>query len=70
MERNYVESSMINSIGYDSESAILEIEFNSGAVWQYSDFSEPSWYEFKNAESLGKFFHREIKGQYAESRVG
>lgn len=70
MERQFVESSMIKSIGYDSNSSILEIEFNSGPVWQYFDFLESLWYEFESSESKGKFFHREIINKYSESRVG
>lgn len=70
MDRKNVESSMIRSIGYDVNNSTLEIEFNSGAVWQYFDFPESSWYEFEAAESQGKFFLREIKNQYSESRVG
>lgn len=69
MNRKAIESSMICSIGYDVESGTLEIEFNGGAVWQYSDFPEAMWYEFEESESQGKFFHREIKNQYPESRV-
>jgi hypothetical protein len=70
MERQFIESSMIKSIGYDPNSSTLEIEFNNGAVWQYFGFVESLWYEFENSESKGKFFHREIKNQYSESRVG
>ena len=70
MERNYIESKMIASIGYAFESSVLEIEFNSGAVWQYYDFPESVWYEFENSDSKGKFFHREIKNQYTETQVG
>ena len=70
MERQSVDSSMMSSIGYDVESQILEIEFNSGAVWQYFDFPETMWYEFESSGSKGQFFHREIKNQYSESRVG
>ncbi|EPJ42961.1 MAG: hypothetical protein OFPI_45200 [Osedax symbiont Rs2] len=70
MDRKIIESSMIRSIGHDADSAILEIEFNNGAVWQYSDFSESTWYEFEGAVSQGKFFHSDIKGQYSESQVG
>jgi len=70
MERQFVESSMIKSIGYDAQSSTLEIEFNSGAVWQYFDFPESLWYEFESSESKGKFFHGQIKNQYRESRVG
>ncbi len=70
MNREYIESSMITSIGYDPNCSILEVEFKSGAVWQYFDYPEFLWYEFRNSESKGKFFHREIKNQYSENRVG
>ena len=37
MERQYVSSSNIASIGYDPDNQVLEIEFLSGAVYQYYD---------------------------------
>lgn len=70
MDRLGIESSMIRSIGYDVDNVILEIEFNSGEVWQYYDFPESIWYEFSSSDSQGRFFHREIKNQYSESQVG
>jgi len=70
MDRKNIDSSMLLSIGYDANSSTLELEFTNGAVWQYFDFPESLWYEFESAESQGKFFHREIKNQYSESRVG
>lgn len=70
MNRAIIESTMIRSIGFDAGSSTLEIEFNSGAIWQYYDFPESIWYEFEGADSQGKFFHREIKNQYSESQIG
>lgn len=70
MQRKYIESTMIDSIGYDASSATLEIEFKSGVVWQYYDFPESTWHEFDGAESQGKFFHVHIKGNYRETQVG
>jgi hypothetical protein len=32
MNREYVESSMITSIGYDAEACLLEVEFKDGVV--------------------------------------
>ncbi len=62
---------MITSIGYEFDTATLEIEFKSnGAIWQYYDYPESAWYEFESANSKGKFFLREIKNQYTESQVG
>ena len=31
---------MIASLGYNVKTSILEIEFDSGAIWQYNDFIE------------------------------
>lgn len=70
MNRAYIESSMIISIGYDHENSVLEIEFKTnGSIWQYFDFPEALWYEFEATDSQGSFWHREIKGQYRESQI-
>jgi hypothetical protein len=38
MEREFVNSSMISSIGYDYDMAILEVEFkNNHQIWHYFD---------------------------------
>ena len=70
MNRENVQSSMIASFGYEADNSTLEVEFNSGAVWQYYDVPESVYYDMKNSDSLGKFFHANIKGQYPESQVG
>ena len=70
MERDYVESSMIRSYGFDSSTSTLEVEFNNGAVWQYFDFAESLYYEMIASSSCGKFFNANIKGKYSESQVG
>lgn len=70
MDREYVDSEMIRSIGFDANTSILEVEFNNGAVWQYFDFPESNWYEFRNSESKGKYLNKEIRNHYSESRVG
>ena len=70
MDRKYVESTMISSIGYDSASSTLEVEFKSNQqVWQYFDVPEYIWYEFESATSVGKYFNANIKGRYSENRI-
>ena len=64
MHREYVESSMITSIGYDAEACLLEVEFKDGVVWQYQEFPEYMWYEFRTAESIGKYFNANIRKQF------
>lgn len=70
MERQYIDSSMILSIGYDIQLSILEIEFKSNnQVWQYFDVPEYIWYEMESTTSKGKYFHSNIKGKYSENRI-
>jgi len=64
MNREYVDSSMIESIGYDACTSTLEIEFKGGVVWQYHEFPEYMWFEFQASPSKGKYFHANIKEQY------
>nr|WP_294941538.1 KTSC domain-containing protein [uncultured Mucilaginibacter sp.] len=71
MHRQPVQSSALQSIGYDEETHTLELEFheNSG-IWQYSHFKPAALKKFLNSESLGNFFVAQIKGKYKEKRVG
>lgn len=65
MERNYVTSSNIRSVGHDADNQILEIEFNSGAVYQYSNVPSSEYEGMMTADSKGKYFHSNIKDQYS-----
>ena len=69
MNRESVKSSMIASFGFDSSTSTLEIEFKSGAVWQYFKVSKSVYYEMKSASSFGKFFLNSIKDEYDELQV-
>lgn len=70
MQRDYVASSNISSIGYDSATEILEIEFQSGSVYQYYNVSSVIYDELMAASSKGQFFAYQIKNSYPYSRVG
>jgi hypothetical protein len=69
MQRHTVQSSVLESVGYDPGDKILELEFREGGVWNYFDFSKQTYKRFITAESLGSFFVRRIKGKYPELRV-
>ncbi len=69
MKRKPIESSMISSVGYDPVSEILEVEFNSGGVYQYGEVSEDIYRELMGAESKGQYFHAHILDQYPDVRV-
>lgn len=69
MERTPVISSNIASVGYDTDSQTLEIEFNNGTIYQYFDVSEQVFNELKSAGSAGGYLASNIKGKYRYSRV-
>ena len=64
MERISVSSSNIRSIGYDTESMMLEIEFNSGAVYQYQGVPQAEYDAFLNSGSKGTHFNANIKNRF------
>ncbi|QSJ19050.1 KTSC domain-containing protein [Nostoc sp. UHCC 0702] len=64
-----VNSSMAAAVGYDSDECILQVEFQNGAVYQYSGVDSQTWEDLHSADSIGTFFNEEIKGRYASERL-
>jgi KTSC domain len=69
MDRKTVDSSMLKSIGYDPATQTLELEFNSGEVWQYLDVPSDEFEALMNASSHGSYARHNIIGSYHETRV-
>ncbi len=69
MERKAVESTTMKSVGYDPCAATLEIEFQSGTVYQYFHVPERVYQELMAADSKGEFFNKAIKGPYRYAKV-
>lgn len=70
MNREPVVSSNIAAIGYDEPSQTLEVEFTSGAVYQYYNVTSVLFEQFMQAGSKGQFLAHQIKNTYPYSRVG
>ncbi len=64
-----VSSSMAAKVGYDCEREILQIEFNSGLVYQYADVEPETWECLQSADSIGRFYNEEIKGNYSHEKL-
>ena len=69
MNRQNVSSTDISSIGYDSVASVLEIEFNSGGIYQYSSVSENIYENLMRASSHGTYFHGFIKDKYSCRKI-
>lgn len=70
MQRHDVQSRNMRSLGYDSQTATLEIEFELGNVYQYFNVPSETYKGLLGAISKGSYFHEHIKDHYAYRRVG
>lgn len=70
MEFTSVESSHIDSIGYDADSATLGIKFKDGAHYEYYDVPQFEYDDLMAAESKGVYANKNIYKKYRQQRVG
>ena len=64
MRRIPVTSSVLVAVGYDADTAELEIEFRSGDVYRYYAVPARVHRELLAAESPGAYFNRAINDRY------
>lgn len=69
MKRQSVKSSNLASVGYESETQTLEIEFNHGGVYQYFDVPKNVYEELMNADSHGVYFSANIRNDYEYQKM-
>ena len=68
MTRNHVDSSAIASVGYDESSSVLEVEFSSGAVYDYFRVPKRVYRDLLKAPSKGSFISRRVRDRYRFAR--
>lgn len=64
MERKIVQSSNLDSVGYDAKEKLLEIKFKWGGTYQYLNVPEEIYQELMSAKSVGKYFNQNIFDKY------
>lgn len=69
MDRKRVNASNIRSVGYDAGKQLLEVEFTSGSIVQYSGVSPEVNRRFMSAPSPGSFFHDQIEENFPAERI-
>lgn len=63
-----VKSSNIAAIGHDAETGKLHVQFKSGGTWVYDDVPAETHAAMTNADSVGSYFHKNIKGKFEGKR--
>ena len=69
MDRKRISASNLRSVGYDPAQQLLEIEFSSGSIYQYSGVSPEVYRRFVNAPSPGSFYQDQIEENFTARRV-
>ena len=69
MEMIPVSSSNIQSVGYDSTTETLRVEFLNGSIYEYKAVPQAVHDELINAPSCGSYFNRNIRNNYAHERI-
>lgn len=70
MEMLPVQSSVIDSIGYDQATSNLMVVFRDGHVYEFHMVPQHVWEEFLAASSKGAFFNEMLKeGPYGQRRT-
>lgn len=59
-----VESSVLQAAAYAENQAVLYLLFRSGEVYRYFDVPGWQYQEFLAADSKGRYFGRNIRGQF------
>ena len=64
-----VESSMIQAVGYDPTTNVLEVAFNSGRTYCYEGVPPEVYAGLMAADSKGRYMRAEIIGMYPDYPV-
>ena len=60
----YVDSSYLESVGYDKANQELYVTFNTGPTFKYIGVSWNTWRALMNAGSHGQYFYHNIRTSY------
>jgi hypothetical protein len=79
MDRHSVSSSHVAAVGWEPDDedvkvhseklGTLEVEFNDGAIYRYTEVPESEYHELRQAGSVGSYLKANIKGNYSYSKV-
>jgi hypothetical protein len=69
MNRTPVTSSNVASIGWDAGTAVLEVEFHNGRVYQYEQVPQSVFSGLMRAGSHGGYLTEHVKGVYPYQQI-
>ncbi len=69
LERQTVKSAIMRSVGYSPGAKILEIEFHTGLVYQYSGVPSKIYDDLMHSKEPGKYFSENVRPRFRTKQV-
>jgi hypothetical protein len=69
MRRRAVNSSSVQSVGYDLATGTLELEYVNGSVYQYYEVPQPTYAGLLAAPSIGNYVNTQIKPYFDVAEI-
>lgn len=69
IDRETLESSHLESAGYDPTRQILAVEFKTGRIFHYAPVTPEQAFAFYSAPSKGRHYSQQIKGKIPGERM-
>ena len=69
VERLPVKSRILRSVGYNESTKILEIEFSSGFVYQYSGVPPKVYADLMHSDEIGKYYSEKVRPKFQTKQV-
>ena len=69
VERLSVKSRILRSVGYNESTKILEIEFSSGLVYQYSGVPPKVYADLMHSAEIGKYYSEKVRPRFQTKQV-
>lgn len=67
MEMKLLKSSNITAVGHEANT--MRVRFSNGTEYDYAGVSAELFNEMVKSESVGRFYHKNIKGQFTGTKV-
>ena len=62
-------SSNIQQVSYDPATQRMTIAFTTGGTYEYSGVQPDKFLAMQSAESVGGYFHRQVKGRHQHTKI-
>jgi len=69
VERMSVKSRILRSVGYNDSTKILEIEFQTGLLYQYSGVPQKVYADLMHSGEIGKYFSEKVRPKFPAKQV-